>query len=685
MNGNSRQHVPCVKEVFHDTWSTLWTDGNDIVNPTLQSLSDDHDKTTTTTSTIHDSSTVSSSNTCSPAKQKRNKSSRCLTKKQVKDTHDTVHSEHQNRPYTFQSFCFQTQHIDKLLSILKRNHVALDASQTGCGKTMCSIKIAQALNYQLFIVCPKPAITTWIRELSRMDMLPHVMTVTNYDILRNGKWYDFQHLLKNQGDGDLCDQLQSSVCPHIYKKWRTENTRSGRTVRRVYYVWNLPPRTLVIVDEAHKGKNKVTQNARILIGLREHVFQYNHLTRPSLRSMELWNRLHDQYREYQNSNPNINQNNKQDGRCASKTPLQTTHPNVNNLTDKQKQQHPYRYAHVLLQFLSVMNLHFYTGPETGDNEKRILLLTATSIEKSKNVSFLLYLLGYMPDPYPTTFRQLGKDITRNLALVHHVLFESEFATASRMTLEQARKEKLSLHGESHMVECTLETKIITMSEEKRVQIQKQNILIQKALKALAEQRKMDSQHPLTVILRARQEIESLKMDDFIRVTREKLKEGYSVIVYLNFCQSVAIMENEFASQGIKTAKIVGNQTIVQQKKAEEDFQSNRVKLLLVNISAGSASISLDDVTGKHPRFGLISTPWSATDFRQAMGRADRITTKSNVLYWVLYCANTIEEKMAKWLREKLNQMDMINTGRPSKSLIQCMMEEEKDDDLCKNN
>lgn len=121
---------------------------------------------------------------------------------------------------------YQVPSAATLLRSLKENRVACDLSDTGTGKTYTAAHVAAELRPEaVVVICPKAVIPVWQRVLGEAGVTG---TVTNYEKLRTG----------NTGLGKF-----------ELKRW----------------VWNVPQRTLLIFDEAHRCKSASSQNARILM------------------------------------------------------------------------------------------------------------------------------------------------------------------------------------------------------------------------------------------------------------------------------------------------------------------------------------------------------------------------------------------------------------------------------------
>ena len=83
---------------------------------------------------------------------------------------------------------YQKDHTRNLIHIINKNTTALDASDTGTGKTYCAIAVCKQLKLQPLIVCPKSVIRSWESVCKVFDVKPY--SIVNYETLKNGKNYE---------------------------------------------------------------------------------------------------------------------------------------------------------------------------------------------------------------------------------------------------------------------------------------------------------------------------------------------------------------------------------------------------------------------------------------------------------------------------------------------------------------
>lgn len=126
---------------------------------------------------------------------------------------------------------YQLEPVKRLTVALDTFGGAVDASDTGTGKTYSSLATAIVLRRPVFIVCPKAVIPSW-KKVGRHFNIP--VPTCNYELLRRGE----QDALHLENFGTKNEQL----------------------------VWKLSKDTIIIFDECHRLKDYRTQNCKM--GLR---------------------------------------------------------------------------------------------------------------------------------------------------------------------------------------------------------------------------------------------------------------------------------------------------------------------------------------------------------------------------------------------------------------------------------
>ena len=185
--------------------------------------------------------------------------------------------------------------------------------------------------------------------------------------------------------------------------------------------------------------------------------------------------------------------------------------------------------------------------------------------------------------------------------------------------------------------------------------------MKKEIDALEEKKQndIDPVGTLTLLLRERQKIELLKIPTFMELIEDHLESGNSIAVFVNFKQTLSAIAERLS---VDYSIIEGGQSIEERQKNIDDFQSDKVRVILCQIQAGGLGISLHDINGKYSRVSLISPTFSAIDLKQALGRIHRAGGKSKSIQKIIFCAGTVEEIVAAKVRSKLNNIDLLNDG-----------------------
>ena len=181
-----------------------------------------------------------------------------------------------------------------------------------------------------------------------------------------------------------------------------------------------------------------------------------------------------------------------------------------------------------------------------------------------------------------------------------------------------------------------------------------------ALAALEHRRSddVDPEHPLTKILRAREQIELLKVPVVVELAKDYIEKGYSVAVFVNFSSTMREMRERLKCDcyidGTQTGNPKGRQINI------DNFVSDRDHSIVVNNKAGGVAVSLPDLKGERQRVGLVFPPDSARDLVQLLGRLHRAVSKSACLYRIIFAAGTVEVPMHRRLQMLKNNLDALN-------------------------
>ena len=135
----------------------------------------------------------------------------------------------------FQLRAHQHEPFDALRRSLLAHRSALDASDTGIGKTYVASALAARLQRPALVVCPLSVRPIWNKVLTEAGA--NIYAIMHYEGLRRTK-------------------LRGSYAEH---------TRRGKGH---HWNWNLPHNVLLIFDEVHRCKGQNSINSSMLIGAR---------------------------------------------------------------------------------------------------------------------------------------------------------------------------------------------------------------------------------------------------------------------------------------------------------------------------------------------------------------------------------------------------------------------------------
>jgi hypothetical protein len=191
------------------------------------------------------------------------------------------------------------------------------------------------------------------------------------------------------------------------------------------------------------------------------------------------------------------------------------------------------------------------------------------------------------------------------------------------------------------------------------------------LAALEESSINYSQHHFAIMTKARRMAELLKVPTMVEMIEDWYDEGISPVVFVNFTDTVEAIEKQLAKNRKfdgKIARIVGGQSDKVRQKDIEDFQSDNKRIMIANLAAGNAGVSLHDLIGNHPRGSIISPSYSAINLLQALGRIHRAEGKTTCIQKVMFADGTIEVEACKRVQCKLNNLEALNDGDLSYSV-----------------
>lgn len=284
--------------------------------------------------------------------------------------------------------------------------------------------------------------------------------------------------------------------------------------------------------------------------------------------------------------------------------------------------------------------------------KPILILSATIADTTVKFNLFSWILNFSKDtdmPYYSYIDMLKYAFIVYLNSMHDIFRMLYPSRASRMKITE-------------LGDLFPETQIIaepyTLGKTREQEIQKYYNIIEDELSSLQDKMIKDKTTYLVRIIRAHQKIELLKIPIFVEIAENLIKEKYKLVIFVNFTQTLNALGQILNCNTF----IHGKQTLEERDNAISLFNENKINIIICNIKAGGVGISLHDIYGNNPRASLISPPWSSVDLVQALGRIHRSGGKSKSIQRIIYTANTIEERIAEKLKDKLDNLNEINNG-----------------------
>lgn len=233
-----------------------------------------------------------------------------------------------------------------------------------------------------------------------------------------------------------------------------------------------------------------------------------------------------------------------------------------------------------------------------------------------------------------------------LKKLHEDIFVNRGVRLSRDTIPNFPVSQID--AECYEVDKADQDKINAAYDEMRLELLKIEKLVKK------DQQSCE----MVAILRARQKIEMFKVPLLIEMTEEGIESGMSVVIFCNFTETINALSDRLNTKCIVNG-IVSDKN---REQAIDDFQADNERIILVNIAAGGAGLSLHDLNGNYPRLSLISPSYSAVLMRQSTGRVWRDGAKTKSIQKVVFVANTVEEQVCKIVNKKLENLDLLNDG-----------------------
>lgn len=189
------------------------------------------------------------------------------------------------------------------------------------------------------------------------------------------------------------------------------------------------------------------------------------------------------------------------------------------------------------------------------------------------------------------------------------------------------------------------------------------------IKAHIDQVTLDAVNPLSALIRLRQatgytgilssEIqESAKLDRMEDIVEEAVANGDKCIIFSNWTQMTDAIIDRLGAYN--PALITGNTKDNDRTEQQDKFMNDDTCKVIVG-TIGAMGTGLTLTAGSTVIF--LDEPWNKALFDQAVDRAHRIGTKSNVTVYSIMCRDTIDERIHDLIYKKGQMSDAIVDGK----------------------
>ena len=159
----------------------------------------------------------------------------------------------------------------------------------------------------------------------------------------------------------------------------------------------------------------------------------------------------------------------------------------------------------------------------------------------------------------------------------------------------------------------------------------------------------------------RERIEILLAPALAELAVSAVENGESAVVFWNFTEPRLAFEKLLSDVDVAFASVHGGQKDDDRQDGIDRFQRNEVFVASVMLEAGGAALSLHDELKARPRVSFIPPAWRADSVKQCLGRIRRCNG-TNVTQNFVLAAGTVQERVAKSLERKLENLDFLNDG-----------------------
>lgn len=308
----------------------------------------------------------------------------------------------------------------------------------------------------------------------------------------------------------------------------------------------------------------------------------------------------------------------------------------------------------------------------------VLYCSATPLEKAKSV-------GYITDAFGMDHLSTLQDLGLEGANIRPGLTKSDVFQRMGSFFDQLTEAGMMVKREVSLDNLNINPVDIKLNPEQRAKFESLSFMVNQNYEAakLAASNGEKSPNGKAIkpglvaahgMSQLRLLLEGMKAETMMSEIEKRLQEkGRQIVI---FCESVNDSEGEDGNVREGTVRMV--ERLMKEKgiaysalhggvKDSDDeirkFQSGEKRVIIASMAKGSTGIDLDDQEGDRPRTMLmLSPPFSANKFIQALGRINRMTTKTMSEACLIYSDTDIENWNRGILNDKLKGLGATVEG-----------------------
>lgn len=183
--------------------------------------------------------------------------------------------------------------------------------------------------------------------------------------------------------------------------------------------------------------------------------------------------------------------------------------------------------------------------------------------------------------------------------------------------------------------------------------------IAKAYEAMSERVRAHGRDEMSETVKERQRVEFLLADSLASMAADSVEDGNSAVVYVSFTEPRERVVRMLLERGISDiTEVYGSQKEAERQRGIDLFQANVNRVAVVNLAAGGCGLSLHDERHERMRESFLVPSFSASEFRQALGRTRR-AGGTKAVQNVVIAAGTVMERVGQSVQRKLGNLDAL--------------------------